>query len=651
MIDIRNVSLQFGGEYLFRDVSLTIHSGDKFSLVGSNGAGKTSLFRLITGILQPESGDIIIQKKIKIGYLQQEQIIHEGKILLDEASSGAQDVIALREREREITMELEAVSEEDDVHAELIEQLGSIHHRLEDLDSYTLESRIKQILIGLGFTNDDFTRETREFSGGWQMRIALAKILIAEPEIILLDEPTNHLDIDSQRWLANFLRAFSGALLLISHDRYFVNEVTNKTIEIFLNKISLYKGNYEAFLKFKEERNKQLENQAILQDKKIKDIEKFIDRFRYKATKAKQVQSRIKLLEKIDVIELQGQEQSINFSFSEPTLSGSTVFELRNITQKYGERTILNDLSLVVIRGEKIALVGPNGAGKTTLARIIAGDLKPSSGTVIPGYNVQTAFYTQNTTDLLDTSLDVLESILPHSDGRNLGRMRALAGSFLFKADDVFKKVSMLSGGEKSRLALLITMLSKANTLIFDEPTNHLDFDSKQILKDAVSKFQGTVIVVSHDVDFLSFPLSRIIEIRPGSMKQYAGDIHYYLAKKIEESESSSNAYLAKGGSASQAVVNKSDRKRTEAAKRNEKYKATKDIIKRIDELESEITKFEMAIKQSEHLLALPETYSKDGEAAEVTRLYNKQKEELARIYSRWEKDQLILEELNKQFQ
>jgi ATP-binding cassette subfamily F protein 3 len=650
MLELQNLSLQFNGEYLFRDVSVTIHAGDKLALVGANGAGKTSLFRLITGVLQPESGNVAIQKRVKIGYLPQEQILHSGKCLLDEAATGAADVMELRDREAEIMTDLQRLHEDDEQYQELVYQLGSVHHRLEDLDSYKLESRIEQILIGLGFAQGDFGRFTQEFSGGWQMRIALAKILIAEPDIILLDEPTNHLDIDSQQWLASFLKSFRGALILISHDRFFVNTVTTKTLEIFLNKITLFRGNYEAYLKFKEERNAQLEQQALVQEKKIKETQKFIERFRYKATKARQVQSRVRALEKMELIELPDQEQRIGFRFLPPPPSGSTSFELKHITKKYGERTILEDVNLFIQRGEKIAFVGPNGAGKTTLARILAGDLEPTSGDRYVGHNVEIAFYTQNTTDLLEPEDDIIETILPMSEEKSIGQIRALAGAFLFQGDDVFKKVSMLSGGEKSRLALLKTMLAKANVLIFDEPTNHLDFDSKIVLQNAVKNFEGTVIIVSHDIDFLSFPISRVLEIRPGHIKEYPGDIHYYLAKKQEEAE---NSILTadpgtKGGG---QVVNKKEQKRIEAEKRNQKFRSTKDLVKQIEKAEENIQALEALVAETEALLALPETYAKEGLAASLNLKYKGQKEDLAKQFAEWEALQMRLEEIEKQFE
>ena len=658
MIEISNLSLQFNGDYLFKDVSLKIHAGDKISLVGSNGAGKTSLFRLINKEYQPESGGIYIQKKVKVGYLPQEQIVHSGKTLLEEIASGAIDILQIREHEKVILESLEGELPEED-REELIYQLGTIHHQLESLNSYSLESRIQRVTRGLGFSNDDSQRLTDEFSGGWQMRIAIAKILVAEPDIILLDEPTNHLDIQSQQWLISFLKGFRGVLILISHDRYFVNQVTDKTIEIFLKKISLFKGNYDAYIKYKLFRDEQLEHQAELQEKRRRETQLFIDRFRYKATKAKQVQSRIRYLDKMEMIELPDFENRIEFSFLDPPPCGSISFELKKISLSYAEKNILEDINLIVQRGEKIAFVGPNGAGKTTLARIIAGDLEATTGSRVVGHNVQFAFYTQNTTELLDTEKDVMETILPFSEGRTIAQIRALAGAFLFQGDDVFKKVANLSGGEKSRLALLTIMLTRSNTLIFDEPTNHLDFDSKKVLQDALMRFEGTVIIVSHDIDFLSFPLTRVLEIKPGKVQEYSGDISYYLSKTQVENdeiisttgEPKSSKNDLKGEDDARNALSKKEAKRIEAEKRNLKYKHTKGISSEITNLEFKISAVEEKIKESEVLLGLPETYNIDGKAAEVTLSYRNQKELLKNLYEQWESLQLKLEEIEKQFE
>src|SRR5664280_2756219 len=469
MIDLINVSLQFGGKYLFREVSFKINSGDRISLVGANGTGKSSLLKMIFGELLPESGKIQKQKRITIGYLPQQQVIHEGKSLLEEAKSSLIDIIYLQKKETEITEKLAEASISEDERDDLIHQLGEVHHRLEELGSYSIGSRVEKILLGIGFEIEDFGRLTNEFSGGWQMRIALAKILISQNDLILMDEPTNHLDIDSLNWLSSFLKSYKGALLVVSHDKRFVNEVTNKTLEIYNGRFNIFNGNYDAYLKFKEERDIQAENSFLQQQKKIKETEKFIERFRYKATKAKQVQSRIKQLEKVNLIELPENKSDIYIKFPAPPSSGKINIEFE------------------VSRGDKIAFVGPNGAGKTTLAKIIAGVIEFNGGERIPGYNTIISYYAQDVADNLDPDKDIIESVENIAENKTIGQLRLLLGSFLFSGDDVFKPIGVLSGGEKSRVALAKILLTKANFIILDEPTNHLDISSKEILQKALS--------------------------------------------------------------------------------------------------------------------------------------------------------------------
>src|SRR5664280_667603 len=487
MIHLINVSLQFGGKYLFKEVSFKINSGDRISLIGANGTGKSSLLKMIFGELQPESGKIQKQKRITIGYLPQQQVIHEGKSLLEEAKSSLTDIIDLQKKETEITEKLseESISEEE--RDDLIHQLGEVHYRLEELGSYSVGARIEKILLGIGFEIDEFEKLTNEFSGGWQMRIALAKILISQNDLILMDEPTNHLDIDSLNWLCSFLKSYKGALLIVSHDKRFVNEVTNKTLEIYNGRFNIFNGNYDAYLKFKEARDIQAENSFLQQQKKIKETEKFIERFRYKATKAKQVQSRIKQLEKINLIELPENKSDIYIKFPAPPSSGKINIELKGIYKSYGLKTIFNNVNFEVSRGEKIAFVGPNGAGKTTLAKIVAGVIEFNGGERIPGYNTIISYYAQDVADNLDPDKDIIESVEDIAENKTIGQLRLLLGSFLFSGDDVFKPIGVLSGGEKSRVALAKILLTKANFIILDEPTNHLDISSKEVLKKALS--------------------------------------------------------------------------------------------------------------------------------------------------------------------
>ncbi|MFZ0454639.1 MAG: ATP-binding cassette domain-containing protein, partial [Ignavibacteriaceae bacterium] len=604
MIDLANISLQFGGNYLFENVSFKINSGDKISLVGANGTGKSSLLKIINEDLQPESGKILKQKNITIGYLPQENVTHKNKLLLEEALSALSNLVLLREKEIEITNRLGLLISENEK-IDLVNQLGEVHHKLEEMDSYTAESKIKKILLGLGFSEEDFSRSTNEFSGGWQMRIALAKILISQNDLLLMDEPTNHLDIDSLEWLISYLKSYQGALLVVSHDKHFINQITNKTLEIYLNRFYKFNGDYDAYLNYKEERDKLAETQSMQQQKKIKETEKFIERFRYKATKAKQVQSRIKQLEKIEIIELPENKSDISIRFPDPQVSGKINIELDAISKSYGPKKIFEGLDFSVNRGEKIAFVGTNGAGKTTLAKIIAGEIGYNSGKRITGHNTIISYYAQDVADELDPSLDILETLENISEEKTIGQLRTLLGAFLFSGDDVFKKIGVLSGGEKSRVALAKILLTKSNFIILDEPTNHLDISSKDVLLKALINFSGSLILVSHDIDFLKPLVNKVVEVKQGKIKEYPGGIEYYLQKR-EELIEQENESLKKAGKEN---LSRKDQKRVKAEIRQKKYNATKDISNKIKKLEEKIEELEKKEIQLKKLLSDPDIY------------------------------------------
>ncbi|HEX2961061.1 MAG TPA: ABC-F family ATP-binding cassette domain-containing protein [Ignavibacteriales bacterium] len=647
MIDLLNLSVQFSGEYLFKDVNLKINSSDKIALVGANGAGKTTLFRIISGMQQPESGKVLMQKGISLGYLPQEIVIHSGKPLFEEVKTSLRQINSLGVEEHEITLRLEDASLPEEERDQLIHKLGEIHHRMEEVGYYGINSEIEKVLIGLGFEEKDFIKQTNAFSGGWQMRIALAKLLLSNHEILLLDEPTNHLDLDSLEWLINFLKGYKGALLVISHDKHFVNEVTTKTLEIFLNKISFFNGNFDAYLKFKEERDSQLEARYILQQKKIKETEKFIERFRYKATKAKQVQSRIKQLEKVEQIDMPEFEEEINIRFPDPPQSGVVPLELVKINKSFEDNHVLQNIDFRLDRGDKIAFVGPNGAGKTTLSKIISGRIPSDSGERIIGHNTIISYYAQDVADSLEPSFDILQTVEGIGENKTIGQLRSILGSFLFTGDDVFKKVQVLSGGEKSRVALAKILLTKANLIVLDEPTNHLDISSKQVLQKALIDFKGTLILVSHDVDFLKPVVNKVCEIRNHSAKIYYGGIDYYLEKKNE-------AAAAEKPAAKQNEQNntgsRKDQKRQEAELRQKKYAATKDIVKEISALEVKIEALEEKKKQLESDLANPSVYSNSQMAKEKTSDYNSTKEDLEKCFEKWTELTEKLEEIENSF-
>lgn len=650
MIDLVNVSLQFGGKYLFKDVNYKISSGDKISLVGANGTGKSSLLKIVAGFLQPESGNILKQKRISIGYLPQDHVTHSGKTLLEEASSALSDIIGLQNKETEITTALENLDLSDDEKMDLAHQLGEVHHMLEGLGSYSAQSKVEKILIGLGFEETDFVRLTDQFSGGWQMRIALAKILISQNDILLLDEPTNHLDIDSLEWLIDFLKAYDGGLLIVSHDKNFVNQVTNRTLEIFLGKFYTFKGDYDSYIKYKTERDELAVQQFEQQQKKIKETEKFIERFRYKASKARQVQSRVKQLEKVELVELPESKSEIDIRFPEPPQSGRMPIKLTNIFKSYGDKIVFEGIDFEIEKGEKIAFVGPNGAGKSTLAKIIAGVIDYNSGDRILGHNAIVSYYAQDVADNLNPDLEIIETVDGIAEEKTLGQLRSLLGSFLFSGDDVFKKVGVLSGGEKSRVALCKILLTKANFIILDEPTNHLDYTSKLILQKALLDFKGTLILVSHDIDFLRPIATKVIDIRKGNLKTYPGDIDYFLSKReLASLERDIDIDVIKNKS-EVSNVNRKDQKRIEAELRQQKHKATKDILKEISKVENQISNFEIKLKDLETKLADPTIYSNGETAKQTTNDFNQAKSNLDSAMKKWEELNEKLIEIESQF-
>jgi len=647
MIDLSGISLQFGGDYLFKDVSFKINSGDKAALVGANGSGKTSLLKLLSENLQPEKGIIIKQKRTSIGYLPQDNVVHSGKTLIEEASSALSDITILREKEQELTeaLSIEMVSEED--RNDIINNLGEVHQRLEELESYSVNSKVEKILVGLGFEENDFTKLTNEFSGGWQMRIALAKLLISQNDLLLLDEPTNHLDLDSLEWLIDFLKNYRGALIIVSHDKHFTTETTSKTYEIYNRKFSVYNGDYNSFLKFKEERDQQLIHQNEIQQKKIKETKKFIERFRYKNTKAKQVQSRIKQLQKLKSIELPQDESNIKLNFPEPPKSGKVNIELFSIKKSYDSNVIFQDLNLQVNRDEKIAFVGSNGAGKTTLAKIIAGVIDFDSGERNLGYNTSISYYAQDVADNLQKELELLETVEGIAENKSVGQLRSILGAFLFNGDDVFKKVSVLSGGEKSRLALAKILLTKSNFIILDEPTNHLDISSKKVLQQALINFKGSLILVSHDVDFLQPIVNKVIEVRKNDIKVFNGGIDYYLFKKKEFNKSKAAESNENNG---EFVFNKKQQKRVEAERRQARYNATKDIIKKLALIENEIDSLEIKEKQLENSLADPAIYKNSQQLVQVQNDFNNVKSKLTENLSVWENLNHELQKIESNF-
>lgn len=646
MIDIRNLSIQFTGENLFENVNIKIHRKDRIALVGSNGKGKSTLLKLLMDFEKPESGEIVKQKGLRIGYLPQDLIAFKDRSLFDEVKSSLLEIHSIIQSENEILNNLNSETIDDEERQELLNALGELHHRKDELNFYTAESRIEKILEGLGFKKKDFHRSTEEFSGGWQMRIQLAKILLAENDLLLLDEPTNHLDIETLQWLIEFLNSYKGAIIVVSHDRHFVNSITDKTLEVFNNQINFYPGNYEHYLNFKDERDIQLKEMQKVREKKIKETERFIERFRYKNTKAKQVQSRIKMLERMDTVELIEQEKKIEIRFPDPPRSGVLPVELKNISKSYGNLEVLKGINVAIERGEKIAIVGVNGAGKTTLAKIIGSKISPSGGEILYGHNTIISYYEQEVADSLNPENDLIDSLEEINDELTPGQIRKILGTFLFSGEDVFKKIKVLSGGEKSRVALARLLLTKSNLIILDEPTNHLDFSSKEILQKALLNFSGTMIIVSHDIDFIRPIANKIFEIRNGNLNVYYGGIDYYLNKRLElhglDSMEDKNITKDK--------LTRRDQKRIDAELRNQKFILTKDLRRDLDNCEKEIRILEEFKSTIEAELADPEIFSNPISAKNKNIEYEKTKQLLEDEYNRWTELSNRLEEIEENF-
>ncbi len=649
MIDIRNLSVQFTGFYLFENVNLKISPNDRIALVGSNGTGKSTFLKILSGQQAQEDGSVQFMKSIRIGYLPQELVSQTNNTIFDEVKNSIDFINEIINSEKEINLKLEDLNLSKEDHDKLVLKLGELNDKKEKLGYYEIDSKIEKILMGLGFLEDDFDKKTSELSGGWQMRVELAKILISENDILLLDEPTNHLDIDSLQWLVKFLKSFSGAIILVSHDRYFVNNICSKTLEIYNNNVTFYKGNYNDYLTFKNERAERLKLEYADQQKKIKQTEQFIERFRYKATKAKQVQSRVKQLEKIERIQLSDSENKIRFRFFDTKPSGIIPIKVKSLSKSYEDNLVLQNVDFQIERGEKIALVGPNGAGKTTLAKIISNRLEPTLGHVEFGHNTLVSFYAQDVVDNLNVGNDIITEIAESDSENTTGQLRTVLGAFLFHGEDVFKKIQVLSGGEKSRVALAKVLLTKANTIILDEPTNHLDFESKKIVQNALMEFNGTLIIVSHDIDFLEPIVSKVVEVRNKNIKEFVGGIDYYLRKSQEFDETEFDE-IKKNET---KKFNRKDEKRLEAERRQHEHLATKKMKSSINNLEIKIEELEIGKLQLETNLAKEEVYSNPTLAKQNKIEYEQVKTELAQTYDEWAiiHDELerVMEEINKQ--
>ncbi|PKQ65095.1 glycosyl transferase family 2 [Labilibaculum filiforme] len=632
MISINNLTVEFGGFTLFKQVTFIVNSRDRIGLVGKNGAGKSTLLKIFAGFQAPTAGTVSLPNEIKIGYLPQQVNHIDGNTVMEEALSAFEEVLGLEKEIAAINLEIaERTDYESDDYMKLIERLTERNDRYHMMGGENIEAEAERTLIGLGFLRSDFTRQTNEFSGGWRMRIELAKILLRRPDVFLLDEPTNHLDIESIQWLEDFLKTYPGAVVLVSHDRAFLDNITNRTVEISVGKIYDYKVSYSQYVILHAERREQQMKAYINQQKQIKDTEDFIERFRYKATKSVQVQSRIKQLEKIDRIEIDEEDSSkLSLKFPPAPRSGDLVCEVKNLSKAYGDHLVLNELEFVIERGEKLAFVGKNGEGKSTLVKVLMGELE-HTGICKIGHNVKIGYFAQNQAQMLNENKSVFETIDDVAVGDVRTKIRDILGAFMFRGEDIDKKVKVLSGGERSRLAMIRLLLEPVNLLVLDEPTNHLDMRSKDVLKEALNQFDGTVIVVSHDREFLNGLSSKVYEFTNKKIKEHLGGIYDFLQTK--KMDSLKELEVKNVASSVQVEVAPSDNK-LNYLERKEMSKKISKMERAVSNSEENIARFEEQIAEMEDLLANPENIQDHSLFAK----YEKSKKDLEKEMLDWER-------------
>jgi len=639
MISVDNVTIRFGAFTLFDSISFQLSKNDRVGLVGRNGAGKTTLLNLIDGRQQPDEGMVVRSGSTDIGYLPQ-QMKHSGsRTLYNETLQAFGHILEIEARIASLNKALEERTDyESDGYMKLIEQLGTLTERFELEGGSAIHADVEQTLVGLGFSPSDMDRPVTEFSGGWRMRIELAKILLRKPDYILLDEPTNHLDIDSIQWLEDYLATFGGGVLVISHDRIFLDRVTNRTLDLSLGKIYDYKVGFSEYVQLKEERIEHQSASYENQQKMIKDTEKFIERFRYKATKAVQVQSRVKQLDKLDRIEVEQEDRlSMHLRFPVAKRSGKIVMEIDQLSKSYGDNEVLKDIDLVIQRGEKLAFVGRNGEGKTTLSRIIVGELDYRGGFRL-GHNVELGYFAQNQDELMDENKTVLETVDAVAVGDIRTKMRDILGAFLFRGEDVDKKVKVLSGGERSRLAMAVMILQPFNLLILDEPTNHLDMNSKDILKNALLQYDGTLIVVSHDREFLDGLVDKVYEFRNKGIREYIGGIFEFLDKRKIRSirEIERRGTQPKPAKSGGEGLKKDYQEKKAYERKLRKYERA------VKELEDAIAASEKEISEMDRIMADPDNIADQS----LFFSYREKRNELDRLMERWERASADLEQL-----
>ena len=646
MISANNISVFFGGQELFDKVSFMVNKGDRIGLVGKNGAGKSTLLRILSGEQSPNEGSISTPNDSTLGYLRQDLDFEEGRTVQQEAELAFKEIKELEEKINAINLEMsERTDYETEGYMQLITDLNELNERYGLLGGYTIQSEMSQVLLGLGFQLDDFSRQTNEFSGGWRMRLELAKILLSKPDVLLLDEPTNHLDIESIVWLESWLKNYSGAVVLVSHDRAFLDAVTNRTIDLILGKANDYKASYSKYVELRKDRQEKQIQSKKNQDKEVKQTKMLIDKFRYKKSKAAFAQSLIKKLDKMEMVEVE-QDETANMYFKFPPAphSGKVTLKVNEVSKSYDELEVLKGIDLLLERGEKIAFVGKNGEGKTTLAKIIV-DSIPFEGQVEYGHQVKVGYYAQNQSELLDENKTILQLVEDAADEHSRPRVRDMLGSFLFSGDAAQKKIKVLSGGERARVALCKLLLEPVNLLIMDEPTNHLDMVSKDILKNALNNYDGTLIIVSHDRDFLQGLSEKVYEFKDQGIKEYLGDINEFLnAKKVMDFKQFELENKLKASS----PKSKDSENKISYQERKQLDKDIKKTSNKVGNLERSVETLEKELKVLDAELSQPDRYKELSSQVGFFESYQEKQQQLAQYMSDWEQNLERLEELKR---
>ncbi len=646
---VQDLHIEFGPRVLFDSLSFVVEQGDRIAFAGQNGAGKSTLMKCIVGALEPDRGKVLLPKHTQVGYLPQDGIHIAGAPLLDEVLGSVGNIVELQQVVDELSVDLQKLDSASPEYKDVLEEIGRLELILQDRDATRLRPRTESILRGLGFADKDFTRDCGEFSGGWQMRIALAKLLLQEPEVLLLDEPTNHLDIQSQRWLEQSLRTYRGAICIISHDVALLDSLVTRTIAFHHGRAEEYAGNFSFYLKESKARKEILQRQAKAQQREIAKTQEFIDRFRAKATKATQVQSRIKQLEKVEIIEVEDDDAVMSFHFPPPPPGGHTVVKLEKACKAYGPITLLNGYDFTMAKGDRIAIVGVNGSGKSTFTRLISGTEAPDAGAFAFGHHTQVAFFSQTHADVLDNEQTVLECVEAAASRETRPMVRNILGCFLFRGDDVFKKIGVLSGGERSRVALVCMLLKPANFLIMDEPTNHLDFQSQDVLQRALAEYPGSYCIVSHNRQFLDPIVNKVLEFRLGhAPRLFYGNVSAYL-ETVEAEErrlkAEAQQQLSASSPAAQPLTgNRKDARRAREMARQQRNKVLKPLQQELEQVESDIALKDERKEKISAELENPANMSDNQKLMELTQEYQQLERDTEALYTRWEELSELIE-------